>query len=355
MSNLSICVFSQKFITLRVGICAKMKRLINAIFATLLFALLAVGCAPKKQYVTVEGYMLGTTFRIVAKTELSQSEIYAEAMVIDTLAKSSMSIFNPNSLISKINAGQCDTLDIHLTRNIAVAARMYRLSEGYYDITVKPLTDAYGFAKKQKIEHPNVDSLLQFVGFEKFSVVGSRIVKSDNRLQLDLNSLAKGYTVDLLADRLEGLGCCDYIVEVGGEIRTSGLSPRGGVWRVGVDTPFEGNQSPGQYQQTVIELSDKALATSGNYRRYYTDSKGNKIVHTINPRSGKGVVSTLLSATVVAPRCVEADAMATMFMAMGTQRAVELATALKDEGVEVYFIIAEGESYRIFSTLTNQQ
>lgn len=329
-----------------------MKRVVFAIFATLL---LSVGCAPRNEYVTVEGYMLGTTFRIVAKTALAQKQIYAEAMVIDSTAKSSMSIFNTQSLISRINAGVTDSLDIHLIRNIAVAARMYRLSDGYYDITVKPLTDAYGFAKKRKIEHPNVDSLLQFVGFEKFRVVGSRIVKSDNRLQLDLNSLAKGYTVDLLADRLEALGCGDYIVEVGGEIRTSGLSPRGDVWRVGVDTPFEGNQSPGEYQQAVIELSDRALATSGNYRRYYTDSEGNKIVHTINPKTGKGVISTLLSATVVANRCVEADAMATMFMAMGTDRAVQVAESLKDKGVEVYFIIAAGEEYRVFSTLTNRE
>ena len=329
-----------------------MKRVVFAIFATLL---LSVGCAPRNEYVTVEGYMLGTTFRIVAKTALAQKQVYAEAMVIDSTAKSSMSIFNTQSLISRINAGVTDSLDIHLIRNIAVAARMYRLSDGYYDITVKPLTDAYGFAKKRKIEHPNVDSILQFVGFEKFRVVGSRIVKSDNRLQLDLNSLAKGYTVDLLADRLEALGCGDYIVEVGGEIRTSGLSPRGDVWRVGVDTPFEGNQSPGEYQQAVIELSDRALATSGNYRRYYTDSEGNKIVHTINPKTGKGVISTLLSATVVANRCVEADAMATMFMAMGTDRAVQVAESLKDKGVEVYFIIAAGEEYRVFSTLTNRE
>lgn len=329
-----------------------MKRVVFAIFATLL---LSVGCTPRNEYVTVEGYMLGTTFRIVAKTTLAQKQVYAEAMVIDSTAKSSMSIFNTQSLISRINAGVADSLDIHLIRNIAVAARMYRLSDGYYDITVKPLTDAYGFAKKRKIEHPNVDSLLQFVGFEKFRVVGSRIVKSDNRLQLDLNSLAKGYTVDLLADRLEALGCGDYIVEVGGEIRTSGLSPRGDVWRVGVDTPFEGNQSPGEYQQAVIELSDRALATSGNYRRYYTDSEGNKIVHTINPKTGKGVISTLLSATVVANRCVEADAMATMFMAMGTDRAVQVAESLKDTGVEVYFIIAAGEEYRVFSTLTNRE
>ena len=350
-----ICDFTQNFITLRFRNRLKMKRVVIAIFATLLLALFCQGCATEPRYVTVEGLMLGTTFRVVAKGELQQGEIYAEAMHIDSLAKSSMSIFNPKSLISRINTSATDSLDIHLLRNIAVAAKMNVLSDGMYDITVKPLTDAYGFAAKGKIEHPNVDSLLQFVGFDKFSVSGSRIVKTDSRLQLDLNSLAKGYTVDMLADRLEQLGCSDYIVEVGGEIRASGRNPKGVAWRIGVDTPFEGNQSPGQYQQTVVHLGDKALATSGNYRRYYTDSEGNKVVHTINPKSGRGVISSLLSATVVTDRCVEADAMATMFMAMGTERAIELAQRLKTEGVEVYFIIAEGDGYRTFSTLANQE
>lgn len=332
-----------------------MKRLVNAIFATLLLVAFCQGCTTEPRYVTVEGLMLGTTFRVVAKGELQQADIYAEAMHIDSVAKSSMSIFNPSSLISRINNSTTDSLDIHLLRNIAVAAKMHALSGGLYDITVKPLTDAYGFAAKGKIEHPNVDSLLQFVGFDKFSVVGNRIIKSDSRLQLDLNSLAKGYTVDLLADRLEMLGCSDYIVEVGGEIRASGRNPRGVAWRVGVDTPFEGNQSPGQYQQTVVHIGDKALATSGNYRRYYTDSEGNKIVHTINPKSGRSVVTSLLSATVVTKRCVEADAMATMFMAMGAERAIALAQMLRAEGVEVYFILAEGDGYTTFSTLTNQE
>ena len=297
--------------------------------------------------------MLGTTFRVVANTTLTQSEIYSEAIAIDSVAKSSMSIFNPNSLISAINAGEVDTLDIHLLRNIAVAARIHALSGGAYDITVKPLTDAYGFARVSKKEHFDIDSLLQFVGFDKFRVVGNQIVKADSRVQLDLNSLAKGYTVDLLADRLEQMGCWDYIVEIGGEIRASGVNAKGSQWRIGVDSPIEGNQSPGAYQQTVIKISDKALATSGNYRRYYTDSEGNKVTHTIDPKSGRSVVSRLLSATVVAPRCVEADAMATMFMAMGDKAAVTLAEELKSEGIEVYFILANGEEFEIFSTLEN--
>ena len=325
-------------------------RILKAIFATfILFAL--VGCKPQNRYVTVEGYMLGTTYRVVANTTVKQSDIFAEALHIDSVAKSSMSIFNNNSLISQINDNRADVLDVHLLRNIAVANRIHKISGGMYDITIKPLTDAYGFAAKGKIEHPNIDSLLTFVGFDKFRVDGFRIIKEDSRVQLDLNSLAKGYTVDMFADYLQGIGCTDYIVEIGGEIRASGVNARGVDWRIGVDSPFEGNQCPGEYQQTVINISNKAVATSGNYRRYYTDNEGNKIAHTINPKTGKSASSRLLSATVVTGLCVEADAMATMFMAMGDVAAIALAEQLKSEGVQVYFILANGEEFEVFSTL----
>ena len=327
-----------------------MRGFLKAIFATFIL-LSAVGCAPRSRYVVVEGLMLGTTYRVVANTTMSQGEIYAAAMDIDSIAKSSMSIFNENSLISRINDNRANELDIHLLRNIAVAARVNKMSGGAYDITIKPLTDAYGFAAKGKIEHPNIDSLLTFVGFDKFRVDGFRVVKDDSRLQFDLNSLAKGYTVDMFADFLQSRGCGDYIVEIGGEIRASGVNAHGNNWRIGVDNPFEGNQSPGEYQQTVINISNKAVATSGNYRRYYTDSEGNKVTHTISPKTGKSVASRLLSATVVANLCVEADAMATMFMAMGDSAAIALAQSLKAEGVQVYFVLANGEEYEIFSTL----
>ena len=299
----------------------------------------------------VEGYMLGTTYRVVANTTVKQSDIFAAALHIDSVAKSSMSIFDSNSLISQINDNRADLLDVHLLRNIAVANRINAMSDGAYDITIKPLTDAYGFAAKGKIEHPNIDSLLNFVGFDKFRVDGFRVVKDDSRVQFDLNSLAKGYTVDMFADYLHSIGCGDYIVEIGGEIRASGVNARRTEWRIGVDSPFEGNQTPGEYQQTVINISNKAVATSGNYRRYYTDNEGNKITHTINPKTGKSVASRLLSATVVADLCVEADAMATMFMAMGDSAAVVLAERLKSEGVQVYFVLANGEEYEVFSTL----
>lgn len=312
---------------------------------------LLCGCSSQPKFITVEGYMLGTTFRVVASTTVPAEDIYSDIMRIDALAKSSMSIFNPASLISRINDNSVDTLDIHLLRNMAVAAHVNAISDGMYDITVKPLTDAYGFAAKGKIEHPNIDSLIRFVGFDKFSISGNRIIKADKRVQFDLNSLAKGYTVDLVADHLERLGCCNYLVEIGGEICASGKNAKGVDWRIGIDTPYEGNQTPGQNCQTVVQISDKALATSGNYRRYYTDAQGNKITHTINPKTGKSTHSSLLSATVIANRCVVADAMATMFMAMGDSAAKELAAKLTSEGIEVYFILSKGEEYEIFSTI----
>lgn len=320
----------------------------------------AVGCTPQRQYKTIDGAMLGTTFHIVAQTDAASSEIYDEVMRIDAEAKASMSIFDSRSLLSRINAGETDSLDIHLLRNIAVAARVHDISGGAYDITVKPLTDAYGFATKHKTQSPNIDSLVEMVGFEKMRIVGNRIVKSDPRLQLDLNSLAKGYTVDLVADMLERRGVENYIVEIGGEIRARGINSVGTAWRIGVDTPFDGNDTPGAHRQHIVRLDRKALATSGNYRRYYINERGEKIVHTINPQTGRTVASRLLSATVIAPRCVEADALATMFMAMGAERAIETAQKMDGE-IEVYFILAtdkvadgEAEQYEIFSTLCEQ-
>lgn len=333
-----------------------MRKLVSILLVTLL-----VSCQREPSYITVDGTMLGTTFHIVARTTLAPSEIYNEVARIDAEAKASMSIFNENSLLSRINTNRTDTLDVHLLRTIAVAANAYHISDGYYDITVKPLTEAYGFAAKKRIERPNIDSLLEFVGFEKFRVNGRQIVKQDPRLQIDLNSIAKGYTVDLVADHLEMLSVTDYIVEVGGEIRCKGVNAKGLEWRVGVDSPFDGNNAPGEHRQQIIPLTDSSLATSGNYRRFFIDSKGNKISHTINPRTGMSSQSRLLSATVIAKRCIEADALATMFMALGDEKAIEKAKELSHK-IQVYFILDKGsdsssdsdkqnDDYEIFTTI----
>lgn len=315
--------------------------------------LLALGsCAQTPQYRTVDGAMLGTTYHIVAETTLSNQQIFEEMQRINSEAIASMSIFSQTSLLSRINRNETDSVDIHIARNIEIASKINALTPRY-DITVKPLVDAYGFAAKNREAKPNIDSLIQFVGFSKFHLEGNRIIKKDSRLQIDLNSIAKGYVVDLIAEWLNSQGCENYIAEVGGEICAKGVNAKGIAWRVGVDTPFDNNNSPGAHQQKVVQISGAALATSGNYRRFYYNEQGERISHTLNPQTGRSQTTSLLSATVIAPRCATADALATAFMASDEKDAISLAENLRDS-VQVYFVLAPEkncEAYREFSTL----
>ncbi len=312
-------------------------------------ALLCVACSSAgEEYVRVEGAMLGTFMQVSAQTSRPASEIYDLMMQIDSEAKASMSIFDEGSLLSRINRGETDSLDKHIIFNLTLAERVYHESEGIYDVTVKPLVEAYGFAGKNPSAKVNRDSIMEFVGFDKIHIEEGVLVRADERVQLDFNSIAKGYTVDLAAEALEALGIENYMVDIGGEVRCRGINAKGGAWRVGVETPFEGNDTPGAFIQQVISLSDCSMATSGNYRRYYVDNEGRKIAHTINPRTGESAVSSLLSATVVAPTCAEADAYGTMFLAMGKERAIEAAKRLAESGIMVYFIASGGDDFEVY-------
>ena len=320
------------------------------ILAVAAAALLLVGCADKPlQYVRVEGQMLGTFMQVQARTDRPSAEIYAMMMQIDSASKASMSIFDENSLLSRLNRNETDQLDEHIIHCLELSRRVSEVSGGAYDVTVAPLVTAYGFAGKDREAKVNVDSILEFVGIDKLTISEGRLRKADERVQIDFNSIAKGYVVDMAAEALEQLGVEDYLVDIGGEVRCRGVNPKGGAWRVGVETPFDGNDTPGAYIEQVISLSNCSMATSGNYRRYYLDAEGRKVAHTIDPRTGRSAVTNMLSATVIAPTCAEADAYGTMFMALGKERAIELARRMAEQGVFVYFITAgEGEEYEIY-------
>ncbi len=305
----------------------------------------SAACGEVRDYTVVDGTMLGTTLHAVADVEgVTASGLYAEAMALDAEAKASMSIFDQGSLLSRLNRNETDSVDGHIAFNLCLADSISRLSGGRYDVTVKPLVEALGFAGKERSATPDIDSILEFVGYEKVRIEDGRLVKDDPRIQLDFNSIAKGYTVDLLAALMESHGAENYIVDIGGEVRCRGLNREGNPWRIGIETPFDGNMSDGDYLQRRISITDGALATSGNYRRFYYDENGNKVAHTIDPVTGRSVISRLLSATVAAPTCAEADALCTMLMAMGADRALEFVAA--HPGMKVYLILAgEGESY----------
>lgn len=320
------------------------KMMIRAACAILLAAL-GWSCSGRPSYTVVEGVMLGTTLRIVADVrDASSQELYAAVMTLDRQAKASMSIFDSTSLLSRLNRNQTDSVDTHIAFNLRLADSIGALSDGRYDVTVKPLVEAWGFAGKEAETDPDIDSILAFVGREKVRVVDGRLVKDDPRVQLDFNSIAKGYTVDLLAALVESFGAENYIVDIGGEVRCRGVNREGGPWRIGIETPFDGNMSDGDFLQRRIALTEGGLATSGNYRRFYLDAAGNKVAHTIDPRTGRSALSRLLSVTVVAPTCAEADALGTMFLAMGADDALAKAESLP--GIKVYFILAgDGDSY----------
>ncbi len=310
-------------------------------------AAMLIGCsAPQKQFSVVEGAMLGTTLRIVADIKASPSELYAAAMELDTQFKAEMSLFDPQSQLSRINRGESDSLTPALIYNIALSDSVSRLSGGRFDITVAPLVKALGFgAKSDEQQHPNIDSLLEFVGFEKISIEGTRLLREDPRTQIDLNSIAKGYVVDKVAELVRSMGSENYLVDIGGEISSSGYNPQGGAWRIGIESPFDGNMSSGDFIEKRIAIPHdspfRAMATSGNYRRYYLDEAGNKVAHTIDPKSGVSKLSSLLSVTVIAPTCALADAYGTMFMALGAEQAVEISKEVSD--AEVYFIFDDSQ------------
>ena len=318
-------------------------------FATLAILTLMLGCQQgASSYKRVDSFALGTFAQLTCRTSISTAELTRLIAEIDQEAKASMSIFDESSLISRINRNETDSLDRHILHNLELSSRFYTLSEGAYDVTVKPHPSAWGFAGKSAEIEPNIDSLLEFVGFEKISVTEGRLVKSDSRSQLDFNSIAKGYVVDLVAQRIEELGITDYMVNIGGEIRCKGINPRGSDWTIGIETPYEGNFDQESVEK-IIAVSNCGLATSGNYRRFHLTEDGRKVAHTINPKSGHSVLSDLLSVTILAPTCAEADAAATMFMAMGSEaKTLELAKRCESEfGWKYYFIYADGQSYRI--------
>lgn len=238
----------------------------------------------------------------------------------------SVSPFNKKSRITAINENRSDTLDGYLSRLYDKSVEINRESGGAFDPTVSPLVNLWGFGyeKTGKPDRQAVDSILMFVGIDKTRKEGIRIVKSDSRTTFNFSAIAKGMGCDEVGKMLERNGVTDYIVEIGGEITAKGHNPKGQKWRVSIDKPINANDTVIHHSAGIVEITDCGIATSGNYRNYHTDSAGNKVAHTINPRTGMPEQSDVLSATVIAPDCMTADAYATTFMVLGLEKSKKL-------------------------------
>lgn len=310
-------------------------RLLSVIILSII---LLASCSkdPKPNYISFGGFTQGTTYSI---TYSSLDSAYFKDQVEYLLAEfdSSLSTYNKQSLISKINYNESNLTDKYFRTVFAKSSEIYTNTNHSFDITVAPLVNAwgFGFSNRENITNAVIDSILEFVGFDKVYIKDSLIVKSDNRLMIDLNAIAQGYSVDVVSDFLEEKGIDNYLVEIGGEVKTKGLNKKGKNWRIGIDKPFDNNNIPGENLQAIVKLSNKSLATSGNYRKFY-EKNGVKYSHTINPKTGYPVTHSLLSTTVIANDCMTADAYATAFMVMGIEKAYKLVQELPD--IEAYFI-----------------
>jgi thiamine biosynthesis lipoprotein len=311
-----------------------MMKLLYPILVSVFF----ISCnSDKKSLIKFDGNAQGTSYHI---SYVSNNGI-SHKTGIDSLLKeidSSMSTWLPVSIISRINNNDNSVLvDQYFIDVFNKSVEVSEKTDGLFDVTVGSLVNNWGFGdtKKATMDSTRIDSLLRLVGYRMVKLEGNKIIKLKPGIKLDFNAIAQGYSVDVLANYLESKGVANYIVELGGELKAKGKKENGN-WKVGIDTPDE-KATPERKLEAVINLNNKALATSGNYRKFYEEN-GQKFSHIINPRTGYPAKQNLLSATVIADDGITADAYATAFMVMGLKRSIQFLENNKNLRLEVYFI-----------------
>ena len=291
----------------------------------------------QKSMIYNEGTVFGTLYhaKYLCDKDL-KVELEAELQKVDA----SLSMFNPQSTISRINRGETDEADEMLCEVLNLSFTINSVTDGAFDPTVAPLVNAWGFGFKsgQLPDSDQVDSLRALVGLSTIHLNNGRLTKDTPHSVLDFSAIAKGYGVDRAAKVLRGHNVKHFMVEIGGEVVTEGVNDKGESWRIGINKPDDDSTSTNTDLQDIIALSGKAIATSGNYRNYYIND-GRKIAHTINPQTGYPAQQDILSSTVMAPSCAEADAFATAFMVLGMEKAKQVLE--RQPQLQAYFIYSD--------------
>lgn len=285
---------------------------------------------------TNQGFVFGTTYKI---TYSHTSDLEADIQGVLQQVDNALSIFNDSSTISRINNNEdvCATSDTMFIKVFRLAQQISSITGGAFDITVAPAVNAWGFGFKNATDVTDsvIDSLLQITGYRKIREENGHIIKDDSRIMLDCSAIAKGYGCDAVADMLRSRNITDFMVEIGGEVVTSGHNQSGEEWKIGLSQPDESGQL-----NTILSLTDCAMATSGNYRNFY-EKDGIRYAHTIDPHTCRPVSHSLLSATVIASECAVADAFATSFMVMGADSAVSIVNRMPE--LQAYLLVDTGD------------
>ena len=293
------------------------------LIATLAVALLS--CGQSSRYFNHQGFTQGTYFRVIYN---NPDNVDYEEEILQLLAdfSASLSTYIPTSLISRIN--QNDTtaiIDDYFRTVFNKAAEVNKASDGAFDITIAPLVNLWGFgftSDKPDFDPKKIDSLLQYVGMNKIRIEGDKVIKDLPEVMLDVNAIAKGSSVDVVADFLKAKGCRNYLVDIGGECAAMGVNDSDNIWRIQIEKPIDGT-GYGETKQAILQLDNRAIATSGNNRRFVVID-GVKYAHTIDVKTGYPVSHNLLSASIVADDCITADAWATACMASGLEKSILL-------------------------------
>lgn len=320
----------------------------RSIVAAVVVAVCAAGCSGP-QWQKTEGAAWATTYHITYRAPEPLDDSVTAVM---RRVELSLSPFDAASAVSRINAGATDSVDALFERVFAVSQRINAASDGLYDPTVAPLVNLWGFGYKTKGVEPDsaaVDSCRRLVDIASCRVDGGRIVRGREGMEFDFSSITKGLGCDMVGEMLERNGATDYMVEIGGEMALRGRNPRGEKWHVMIDAPVDADTASALHNRmAVIEVTDCGVATSGNYRNFKLTPTG-RVWHSISPATGRPAVTELLSATVVAPTAMEADALATACMVMDAADALAMIEAM--DGVEALLVGSDGAGgYRLVAS-----
>ena len=303
-------------------------------------SLLLISCnVDSSNYKRIQGDAFGTTYQVIVESESNSSKIKQSIDSIFEVVNNSMSTYRSNSIISKVNESQNPVkVDSHFIEVFKKSKDIWKLSNGYFDPTAGSIVNLYGMGPNNKIQSINeykIDSVMQYVGLDKVYLNQQNfIVKTDENVYIDFNAIAKGYSVDLIKDLLININSNNFLIEVGGELITMGVNEKNKKWKVAIQNPVDLNS-----YYSEITLDGMSLATSGNYRKFRIDSEtGVRYAHIVNPINGQSMSNNILSASVIANSCIEADAWATSLMLMDPMEAVEIINNIVD--IEVLILNA---------------
>lgn len=313
------------------------------------FLLIGLYSCKSNEYQKIEGIAQGTNYTITfsgGDKPYLKNSVDSIFKVIDL----SMSLWDSTSIISSFNKNtSSQAIDAHFKNVLLKSYEIYKLSNGAFDPSVGPLIKAWSFIRKNDLPLPNaktIDSLKQFIGLEKISLAGNNVVKQMPAVQLDFNAIAQGYSVDVVAEHLDKLGIENYLIELGGELRSKGLNPEGKSWKVGIEKPINNETEEQNELQLVVTLDNKGLATSGNYRNFI-QTEGNHLSHILDPKTGRPVEHNVVSVSVIAPTGMEADAWGTAFLVLGKEKSLAIAHKL---GLEFQMVSVSKNNFEVFQT-----